>query len=312
MKKNILQKFPVMAALAILCCSLWGSAFPCIKAGYEIFNIDKADTPSQIMFAGVRFFMAGILTVAIGSVIAKKPLIPKKKSSFKYILSLSAVQTVLQYVFFYSGLARAGGVSSSIINGSNVFLAVLVSALIFKTEKLTAQKVIGCAMGFVGVIVVSLGGGGVSFSLTGEGFILVAALAYALSTAMIKIYSEYENPVLLSGWQFGIGGLIMMIAAFFMGGHFSMNGVGSYVLLFYMACISAVSYSIWGLLMKYNDVSKVSVFGCANPIMGTLLSALILDEAEVLGVQVILSLVLVSAGIFIVNKKERSSIHENI
>ncbi len=312
MKKNILQKFPVMAALAILCCSLWGSAFPCIKAGYEIFNIDKADTPSQIMFAGVRFFMAGILTVAIGSVIAKKPLIPKKKASFKYILSLSAVQTVLQYVFFYSGLARAGGVSSSIINGSNVFLAVLVSALIFKTEKLTAQKVIGCAMGFVGVIVVSLGGGGVSFSLTGEGFILVAALAYALSTAMIKIYSEYENPVLLSGWQFGIGGLIMMVAAFFMGGHFSMNGIGSYVLLFYMACISAVSYSIWGLLMKYNDVSKVSVFGCANPIMGTLLSALILDEAEVLGVQVIVSLVLVSAGIFIVNKKERSSIHENI
>lgn len=303
--KNALSKFPVMAALAILCCSLWGSAFPCIKKGYEIFSINPADTPSQIMFAGVRFLAAGILTVIIGSVIAKKPLIPKKKKSFGYIIMLSMVQTVLQYVFFYSGLARAGGVSSSIINGSNVFLAVLVSALVFKTEKLTPKKVIGCLLGFMGVITVSLGGGEAAFSLTGEGFILIAALAYAVSTAMIKIFSEYENPVLLSGWQFAVGGLIMIIAAAFMGGSFSMSGVGSYALLFYMACISAVAYSVWGLLMKYNDVSKVSVFGCANPIMGTVLSAWILDESGVLGVQIIAALVLVSLGIYIVNSKEK-------
>lgn len=312
MKKNILQKFPVMAALAILCCSLWGSAFPCIKAGYEIFEIDQSDTASQIMFAGVRFFLAGILTVVIGSLISRKPLIPRKAASFKYIISLSLVQTVLQYVFFYSGLARAQGVSSSIINGSNVFLAVLVSAIIFKTERLTVKKTVGCALGFVGVIVVSIGGGGVSFEVTGEGFILVAALAYAISTAMIKIYSQYENPVLLSGWQFGIGGLIMMAAAFFMGGHFTMGGAPSYILLFYMACISAVSYSIWGLLMKYNDVSKVSVFGCANPIMGTVLSAIILDEQKSLGPQIIAALALVSVGIYIVNKKERVNTSENL
>lgn len=301
-KKNVLQNIYVVALLAIICCALWGSAFPCIKAGYGIFGIDKADTASQILFAGIRFTLAGILAVAIGSFAAKKPLIPRKKS-FKYILALAMVQTVIQYVFFYSALARAGGVSSAIINGSNVFLSVLVAALIFRTERLTVKKVAGCLLGFAGVIAVSLGGGGVSFSPTGEGFVLIAALAYAFSTVMLKLFSQYENPVLLSGWQFIVGGVIMTAFALAFGGHITVNTAAAFGLLFYMACISAVAYSLWGLLMKYNDVSRVAVFGCANPIMGTLLSAIFLKESSVIGLQIIIALALVSAGIIIVNGK---------
>lgn len=301
-KKSVLQNIYVVALLAIICCVLWGSAFPCIKVGYGIFSIDKADTPSQILFAGIRFTLAGILTVIIGSFAAKKPLVPKKKS-FKYILALAMVQTVLQYVFFYSGLARAGGVSSSIINGSNVFLAVLVAVFVFRTEKMTLKKAIGCVLGFLGVIVVSLGGGEMFFTPTGEGFILISAVAYAFSTVMLKLFSYHENPVLLSGWQFLVGGVIMTAASLLLGGHITIHGAAAFGLLLYMACISAVAYSLWGLLMKYNDVSRVAVFGCANPIMGTVLSAIFLRESGVIGVQIILALALVSAGIIIVNKK---------
>ena len=297
-----MQNIYIVAVLAILCCSLWGSAFPCIKIGYQIFEIAEGDIAAQVLFAGVRFALAGLLTIIIGSIGAKKALIPKKKKTMGRILMLASVQTVLQYVFFYSGLARAGGVSSSIINGSNVFLAVLVSAFIFKTEKMTKRKIFGCLLGFAGVITVSLGGGGVSFSPTGEGFILISALAYALSTAMIKIFSRDEDPVLMSGWQFLTGGIVMTIGALIAGGRLTTFTVGGGVLLFYMACISAVSYSIWGLLMKYNDVSRVSVFGCANPIMGTILSAIFLKESSIIGIQIVLALILVSAGIYVVNR----------
>lgn len=304
MKKNLLRNMYVVALLAILCCTLWGSAFPCIKVGYTLFSVDEADTASQVLFAGVRFTFSGILTILIGSAAARKPLIPKK-GDFKYIFSLASVQTVLQYVFFYSALARAGGVSSSIINGSNVFLAVLVAVFVFKTEKMTAKKAVGCILGFAGVVVMSLGGGEITFSLTGEGFVLVAALAYAFSTVMIKLFSEHVNPVLLSGWQFFFGGLVMVIAAFLLGGRITPSSPSALLLLAYMALLSAVSYSIWGLLMKYNDVSRVAVFGCANPIMGTILSAVFLHEGDVLGAQVIAALALVCAGIVVVNGKER-------
>ena len=60
-----LQNPGVVFALALLCCALWGSAFPCVKIGYEWLAIEGAG--SQILFAGYRFFLAGIFTFLIGS-----------------------------------------------------------------------------------------------------------------------------------------------------------------------------------------------------------------------------------------------------
>ena len=70
----------VMATLATVCCLLWGSAFPAIKLGYQWFDIAAEETGTQILFAGCRFTLAGILTVVIGSILAKKVLLPKKES----------------------------------------------------------------------------------------------------------------------------------------------------------------------------------------------------------------------------------------
>lgn len=306
-KKHFLQKTWVVALLALLCCVLWGSATPCIKTGYKMFGISGTDYMSTILFAGIRFILAGILTVAIGSLIAKKPLVPKK-SSIKYVLALSLVQTVLQYVFFYIGHAYASGVTAAIVNGSNVFIAILVAAFVFKTEKMTVKKTVGCILGFAGVIVVSMAKGDMGFTFMGAGFILIAALAYAFSSVMIKMYSKYENPVTLSGWQFFIGGLIMTGFSLPMGGKLEIaqgNAQNAILLLIYMACISAVAYSLWGLLMKYNDVSRVSVFGPFNPISGVILSAVFLKESGSIGIEVAFALVLVSVGILVVNYQKK-------
>ena len=55
-----MQKTGVVWLGAMLCCLLWGSAFPCIKIGYGMWNIESVDTSSQILFAGMRFVLAGI------------------------------------------------------------------------------------------------------------------------------------------------------------------------------------------------------------------------------------------------------------
>ena len=132
-RTQIMQKTAVVWFGALVCCALWGSAFPCIKIGYQMFEIDAADTAAQILFAGYRFTLAGILTVLIGSVLNKGFLIPKKESLEK-IFKLSMLQTVLQYFFFYVGLANTTGVKASIIEGVNVFVAVLVASLISTGE----------------------------------------------------------------------------------------------------------------------------------------------------------------------------------
>ena len=69
-KNNILTNKIVVCIIATICCGLWGSAFPYVKIGYKLFDI--TDTSSQILFAGLRFTLAGIMTVIIGSVLNKK------------------------------------------------------------------------------------------------------------------------------------------------------------------------------------------------------------------------------------------------
>ena len=293
----------VVCILAIICCLLWGSAFPCIKIGYMLFEIGASDSMSQILFAGIRFLLAGILAIIFGSLLQKKILFPKKES-WKLVCTLSVFQTILQYFFFYMGLAHASGVKSSIINGMSTFFAILLACLVRKQEKLTANKILGCVLGAAGVILVSLNGGsiGEGFAFNGEGFILVASVSYAISSVLIKEYSTRENPVTLSGYQFMLGGIVMIIVGFLAGGRLNMTSLAGIPLIIYMALISSVAYSIWGVLLKYNPVSSVTVYGFTNPIFGALLSAMFLLEWKTITVQYLVALVLVSFGIYIVNR----------
>ncbi len=306
-KVQFLKKPIVVCLLASFCCMLWGSAFPSIKRGYEFFHIESGDVASQLLFAGYRFTLAGILTIIIGSLLARKVLFPKKES-WHMVGKLASVQTVLQYIFFYVGLAHTTGVKGSIINGSQVFIAILMACLIFKYEKLTLPKLMGCIIGFAGVVIINLNGSAIDakFTLLGEGFVLFASIAYALSSALMKTYSTKENPVTLSGYQFLFGGIVMCIIGKVGGGNVVGFTATSTALLIYMAMISAVAYSVWGILLKYNPVGKVAIFGFTNPVFGVLLSAIFLGEKnQAFGWQGIVALVLVCIGIFIVNKQHK-------
>ncbi|MGN0522056.1 MAG: DMT family transporter [Eubacterium sp.] len=304
--EHIIKKTASVCICAMLCCALWGSAFPVIKTGYKILNIASDDSASQMLFAGLRFILAGVLTILFASAFSKRLLLPKK-SSLPKIAVLSLFQTVLQYLFFYVGLAHTTGTKGSIINSLSSFFAVIIAA-VMKTEKITPSKIFGCVLGFSGVVIVNLAGFGLDMNMSflGEGFMALSALSYALSTVFIKRYSQQENPVALSGYQFIVGGIIMALAGSALGGKIKGFNGEALALIVYLAFVSAFAYTLWGILLKYNDVSRVAVFGFMTPVFGCLLSALILQEDFFAsGLKSAAALLLVSLGIFIVNKKRK-------
>ena len=309
-KKNFLTNNLIVAFLALICCALWGSAFPTIKIGYKLFEIASSDIGSQILFAGSRFTIAGILTVIIGSVAGRKLLLPTKGSA-PSILKLCLLQTVIQYFFFYVGLAHTTGVKGAIITGTNTLIAILAASLIYHQEDLTSKKIVGCLLGFAGVVIANLTGSGLDFdvSLMGEGFMIISATSYAFSSVYLKKFSKDHDPVMLSGYQFFLGGIILMIIGLIMGGRLETITIGGIGMLIYLAFVSAVAYSLWGILLKHNPVSKVTVYGFMNPVIGVLLSALLLKEgAQAFSLKNMGALALVAFGIFIVNKKSSKDI----
>ena len=305
-KKNTLTKTGIVALLACVCCILWGSAIPVIKTGYRLMEVDAADTASQIVFAGVRFTLAGLLVLIFASIREKKVLIPDR-TILKYAVPVCLAQTVGQYFFFYIGVAHTSGVKGGIITGLGNFIAILMACLIVRNERMTGRKMAGCVLGFAGVVVINLMGKSLDmgFTFTGEGFILISQVAYGISTILINIYSKKVSPVVLSGTQFTMGGIVLFFIGKMMGGHLGNVTAGGIV--FYLAMVSAVAYTLWSVLLAYNDVSKVAIFGFVNPLFSVILSALILGEfRQAFNMGSLIALFLVCVGIYIVNRKKSS------
>lgn len=308
----------VVWTLALTCCALWGSAFACIKTGYKLFRVAENDPASQILFAGCRFFLAGVLVTLIGSVMARAVLRPRRGEMHR-VFVLSLFQTIGQYVCFYIALAHLSGVKGTIIDGAVPIFSVLVATLVVRQEKLTAAKAAGCLIGFAGLVLVTLDGSAMdlSFRWNGEGLMLFAALSTALSNVFIRRFSQYSDPVMLSGWQFMAGGLAMVGIGLALGGSLTLTTPWALLLLFYMAIISSVAYSVWSVLLKHNPVSRIVVFGFMTQVFGVLISAVVLNEFNRLNWSTLLSLVLVCSGIYLTTqertgfKKEQKEIVSN-
>ncbi len=294
----------VVVLLASLCCLLWGSAYPAIKNGYALFDIAANDIPSKMVFAGYRFVLAGLLLLAM-SALGGTRIFRLDRRAFGRLGLLGLTQTSIQYVFFYVGLAYTTGVKGSIMNATTTFFSVLLAHFIYHNERLKARRVIGCLIGFAGVMVVNFKPELMNFSFTllGEGFVVISAFILAAATIYGKRISQNMDSVLMTGWQLFLGGCVPVAAGYATGG--SLHGFTwlSSVLLAYLAVLSSAAFALWSLLLKYNRVGLVTVFNFLVPVFGAVLSAIFLNE-RVLEWKNAVALVLVCGGIWLVTREK--------
>ncbi|WP_346890406.1 DMT family transporter [Clostridium sp. UBA1056] len=300
-EKDIFQKNSVILSLALLCTLLWGSAYPSIKIGYSLFSIGENDIFGKLLFAGNRFALAGILVILLTWIIQKKFPLPKRQALGPIAL-LGFIQTTLEYLFFYIGLSHTTGVKGSILNATATFIAVILAHFVYSDDKLNTQKVLGCIIGFMGIVIINLGGEfGSGFSFTGEGFIILAAASFAIGSLISKEAAKREDSMIVTGWQLLFGGILLVIIGVLGGAKFSIPSTEAMLLLFYLAILSSVAFTLWTMLLKHNNVGKVSIYNFLTPIFGVFLSAIFLKES-IWHWKNLLALVLVCIGIYIVNR----------
>ncbi len=299
MPPSIFSDRKVVFALATLCAVLWGSAVPAVKIGYGIFAVAPGDTGSLVLFAGVRFFLSGAVLLGLAASTGKRLTMPARQ--FGQVTLLGLVSTAGQYVFYYIGLAHSTGVKVSITTSTSTFFSVLLAHVLFVNDRLTPRRIIGCILGFVGVIAVNLGPAGfdLNVSLLGEGFILTAALLFSISGIYGKRISQTLDVMVMTGWQLALGGAVLVAVGLALGGHLTRFGWDGALMMAYLVALSAAAFAIWSLLMKHNPVGVVAIFNCLIPIFGVLLSGLFLGES-VLEWKNLAALVLVSTGIALV------------
>jgi drug/metabolite transporter (DMT)-like permease len=292
----------VLIVLATLCCMLWGSSYPAIKIGYALLRIAPGDIPSKLVFAGYRFALAGLFLLILAA-LTKKPLFRLNQRNAGQLMLLGFTQTAVQYVFFYIGLAYTTGVRGSILNATTTFFSVLLAHFIYKSDKISPRKAAGCLLGFAGVMVVNFGDGMFEFAFTllGEGFIVIAAFVLSAASIYGKRVSQSMDVMVMTGYQLGFGGLVLLAAGYATGGSLKEFTPGSAALLVYLAFLSSVAFTLWSLLLKYNQVGRVTIFNFLVPVFGTALSAICLNE-NIMELKNLAALVLVCSGIWLVTR----------
>lgn len=291
---------------AALCCLLWGSAYPAIKSGYEIFQIATDDIPSKIVFAGYRFLFAGLLLLLF-AMMQRKPIARLSGRQYGQLAVLGLTQTSLQYIFFYIGLAFTTGVKGSIMNATGTFFSVLLAHFIYQNDKLSYNKTLGCVLGFAGVMVVNFNSGmDFSFTLAGDGSVVLAAFILSAATLYGKRISQTVDPTVMTGYQLGMGGLALVAGGYLTGGSLTVHGVSSMAILGYLTLLSSVAFALWSILLKYNRVGMIAPFNFLIPVSGAVLSSIFLGE-NILEWKYAIALVLVCSGIWWVNKVKKGN-----
>lgn len=228
-----------------------------------------------------------------------------KRENFGVIFRQGVLQTTIQYVCFYIGLAHTTGAKGSIINASNAFVSIVAAHYMIRSERMTWKKGLGCILGLAGVVLVNLeqGGFGGGFRFLGEGMVLLCTIAYGVSTVLLKMISDRESPMTITAYQTLIGSALLIVIGWLLHGDVGVFTWKSAALLFYMALLSTVAFSLWTLLLKYNPVGKVAVYGFTIPIFGVLLSGILLGET-IFSVKYLAALLFVSGGVILVNRND--------
>ena len=310
--------------MAVVCNVLWGSAFPFIKMGYRLFAIDATDTASIMCFAGVRFMLSALLVYAGGAALRRGPLPMPKGKNLLSCCGLGLWQTAAQYTFYYSAVALLTGAMGGILNSTQSFMGVILEELgqpcimniwtgdglkDIPADRMTPRKAIGCALGFSGVLVATLGNHG-SGSPAGVAYMLIASVIFALAGPWNKAVTQKVDSFTVSCLNLGVGGAALLVIGLVLGGSLHPQSFGAVPVLLFLAFISGAGYVIWALLMKNNPVSRIAVFGLIIPIMNVLLSA-ILNGEPLFEWQYLAALVLVCGGIYLVNRPAAGKKKEN-
>lgn len=295
-----MKRLPMTAILlACLCNILFGSAIPAIKLGYDLFNMD-GDMFSSILYAGIRFFLAGVVVFIFASLYEKK-LPSFKRQNAAGVFLLGFVYIFLQYLFFYIGVSNVPGTVSTLLTSSSVFISIILAHFIYKNDKINLRKAVGSIIGFTGVFIVCISGlSGKGFTITGEGFVFVSSFMFVVGSMINKKVTKDISCYVATAYNFLIGGfLLILVGLLGYKGGIEVTVWGCAALL-YLIFVSSVATTLWSTLLKKYPIGDLSIFNFLIPVSGAILSGVLLKE-NIFNLKYMTSLLLVCSGIIAVN-----------
>lgn len=258
---------------ALVAVFLWSTAFASIKVGLKYLP--------PFMFAGLRFFFAGVILIPFAGKISN--YLKEIKDNYKTILEVALFQTIILYSLFYNGLSFAPGSVGSIIVGSGPLFAAIMAHFAMNNDKMSLKKGLAFVFGVIGVSIIAFQKGGVANSnhyIIGVLLLVLSNISSAWGNVVVAKKGKGISAIALNSGQIMIGGLVLITISLIFEPSVSIpNAVEFYISLSWLTIVSAGAFSIWFKLLKSGvKISSLNLWKFLVPILGSILSWIIIPN----------------------------------
>ncbi len=292
-KKQVLD-FQAMAILVILCAS-WGLQQVTIKVAIQ--------GVSPVLQAGIRSIGATILLL-LWMTVRREKLLERDGTLWWGILA--GLLFAGEFMLIFWGLEFTNASRAVIFLYTSPFVVALGAQLFIPGEQLRLTQVVGLCCAFVGIVI--------AFSeslrlpsyqmLIGDGMVVAAAVLWGATTVLIKATPLATiKPSKTLFYQLAVSAVVLPVGSLALGEEgitlLTPLIIGS--LLYQIVWVAFVTYLIWFWLIHHYPASRLASFTFLTPLFGVLAGVLLLNESVT--TTLLLALVLVGAGIYLVNRR---------
>jgi drug/metabolite transporter (DMT)-like permease len=283
----------VHATMVVLLVVAWSSTFAAIKVGLEY--------SPPLLFAGMRALLGG----AAMAVFAWRAGVPLRlRTNWRTYVLLAVFNVVLFFGLQTVALVHLPtGMAAVLLYLQPVLVGFLAWPML--GEHLSVTKVLGLLLGFAGIVTVSWESLHGDIAPEGVVLALVAAVAWAFGTVLVKRREEtLAGPVTITA-QFFIGGTVLVVLGLFIEGPAEIAWTpGLWAGLGYAGLVgTALAWALWFWLIRAGEASRAAAFIFFVPLSAIAIGAVLLDEP--LTPLLAVGAALVVAGIMLVNRRRR-------
>lgn len=254
---------------------VWGLNVPAVKALIHWFD--------PLLLAAVRMVVASL---ALTAILAWKrcSLAAISGRAWVALVACGVLMVYCNQILFAEGLLRSTATNASLIMALSPLVSALLAAAAFR-EPLTAQRIAGVALGFLGVgaVVLSHPGAGLSRASVGDLMLAGGVVSFAAGGAIVQRLARRLHPLAISWAIYAIGTLLLVLHRWAGGAPLSVPVVFPgwrpwALVLFSGVMATAVSNLVWNGAIARIGVARTAVFLYWVPVFGVLFAGLFLGE----------------------------------
>lgn len=260
----------------VLVVLIWG-------ANFSVTKIALQQIP-PLAFAGLRFIVAGLLLwVVLRAREGARPLPP---GALPKLIWLGIIGNSIYQICFLLGLSYTTAANAALIIATTPALVAAAGAAL-GIERLRRIAGVGIAMAIGGVVLI-LSARGLRFTadgMVGDLLLLGCAVSWTIYTLGVRSLGAGLSPLAITTWTTitGMPGLLLLALPDLLRTDWGAVSLGAWAGLAYSTVLGVVvAYLLWNNSVRVAGSNKTAIFGCAIPLVATLVAWPVLGEAPTL------------------------------